>query len=191
MIDLADAVLIGQGNGRACYRHPQDPGLVIKVPRAGGDHRDQNRQEALYLASLLRRGVPFDHLPRYHGQVATSLGEGLVCEAITDAGGAPSASFPAALRAGRVPDAAAALATLYAYLLRHGIALGDTGAGNLLWQERASGARLVLIDGIGSRRLGVKALLRRHLPFLARWALPHQWPRLRANLEEAVPGFKA
>jgi hypothetical protein len=184
MIDLAGAVLIGQGNGRACYRHPQDPGLVIKVARPGGDARDQNRQEITYLGSLLRRQVPFDHLPRFVGTVPTSLGEGLVCEFIVDADGQPSVAIPRAIELGLLarPAAEALLADLYTYLLRHGIALGDSGADNVLWQRSATGARAVLIDGIGARRPGPKATLRRLVPWCARLALRHQWPRLLANL---------
>src|SRR5215510_1233081 len=100
MIDLTGAVLVGQGNERSCFVHPNDPGLVIKIPRQGQRCRGQNQIDWFYLSELVRRGASFDHIPRPHGLVATSLGEGLVCERIAEPTGISSPALAVAVRLG-------------------------------------------------------------------------------------------
>lgn len=185
VIDLTGATWVGQGNGRDCYVHPQDPGLVVKVPRQDRVSRRQNRLELLYLSSLLRRGVPFDHIPRLHGVAATTLGEGLVCERIADPDGQPCLWLMEAVRQGVVPwkRAQELLADLRAYLLRHWIAFADTGSGNLVWQRRPDGSgRLVILDGLGARHPNIWLQLHMRFPSAARRKTRKKWPRLLERL---------
>lgn len=129
VIDLAGATWLGQGNGRACYVHPLDAALVIKIRRQDRRTRDQNTLEGLYLSSLARRRVPFDHIPRLHGVVATTLGEGLVYERIVDADGRQTLSLTDTVRQGllTLERATVELEHLRTYLFRHWIAFVDTG----------------------------------------------------------------
>jgi hypothetical protein len=184
MIDLAGAILLGQGNERLCYVHPADPAQVIKVQRPGGRTRGQNRIEHAYLTALVRRGAPFEHIPRLHGWVATSAGEGLACERIVNADGTAPLALAAAVGGGQLSRAQAdgLLAGLLDHLLRHWIVFADVGGGNVVCQRTATGPRLMIIDGLGARHPGAKLWLHGHLPWLARAKVRKQWPKLLANL---------
>jgi hypothetical protein len=88
MIILDDNLLIGRGTLRACYLHPGDENLIIKVGRAGqsgGD--DANRKEFLSYQKIRQRHANLDHISHCHGFVHTARGEGLVCDCIRDSSG--------------------------------------------------------------------------------------------------------
>ncbi|MBT8346028.1 MAG: PhoP regulatory network YrbL family protein [Desulfofustis sp.] len=88
MITLDDNSMIGRGTLRACYLHPQDETLIIKVGRAdrvGGN--DANRKEFLSFQKINKRHDKLDHISRCHGFVETDRGEGLVCDCIRDSSG--------------------------------------------------------------------------------------------------------
>jgi hypothetical protein len=91
MFALYDSLLISQGRTRACYRHPSDRGLVIKVPV--GDKKAQNRSNIKELRgyqALMREQVDLFCISHCYGFVTTSLGRGLVCDCIRDDDGAIS-----------------------------------------------------------------------------------------------------
>ncbi len=88
MITLDDTLLVGRGTLRACYLHPQDKTLIIKVglpDRAGGD--DANRKEFLSYQKLRQRHENLDYISHCHGFVETNKGTGLVCDCIRDSSG--------------------------------------------------------------------------------------------------------
>jgi len=185
MIDLTGAILIGQGNERRCFLHPHDPGLVIKVPSLGQRSRRQNRIDLIYLSGLARRRVPFHHIPRLHGMVATSLGEGLVCERISEPDGRNSPALALAVRQGLLPRERAdeLLDELFAEMLRYWIVIVDVAGNHLVFQQLPNGhRRLVIIDGLGARWLGWRLWIQSKIPFMARRKLHKQWPKLLANI---------
>ncbi len=188
MIDLAQATLLASGNGRDCFIHPRDPGLVLKVPRTTGDDRRQNDAERLYFSDLVRRGVPFHHLPRFHGEIETDRGAGLVYERLVDADGGQPVRLADGVRIGLVTydEALRLLGVLRAYLLGYSIALADGGCHNLLLVHRDGGWRVMAIDGIGARRYGLRLWLYRHLPWMARYKTRRQWPKVLANLRHDI-----
>ncbi len=88
MLVLDDTLLIGRGQVRCCFRHPRDDRLVIKVP--AGPHKVQiqaNHKEMKGYRFLLRRHGLLDCISHCHAFVATSHGEGLVCDCIRDSDG--------------------------------------------------------------------------------------------------------
>ena len=88
MITLDDNSMIGQGTLRACYLHPQDDTLIIKVGRAGQvDGDDANRKELLSYQKLRQRHENLHHISHCHGFVETNKGKGLVCDCIRDNSG--------------------------------------------------------------------------------------------------------
>ena len=72
---------------------------------------------------------------------------------------------------------------LYEYLHRHSIIFADVGINNLVCQRRPQGWHLVIIDGLGARRLGWKFNLYRKLPVLSRAKLRRQWSILLGKLK--------
>ncbi len=185
MIELDETLRLGEGNERICYQHPTQPELVIKVTKSQPQNRSQNRIEALYLAELARRGVPFDHIPRLYGWIDTSQGPGLMFERIANSDGTPLITLQAGLEQGLLTpsEAKRLLDELYAYLHRHAIIFADVGINNLVCQRRPQGWHLVIIDGLGARRLGWKFNLYRKLPVLSRAKLRRQWAILLRKLK--------
>lgn len=91
MLALYDSLLINQGKTRACYRHPTDRGLVIKV--AVGDKKALNRSNLMELRgyqALMREQIDLFCISHCYGFVTTSMGKGLVCDCIRDDDGAIS-----------------------------------------------------------------------------------------------------
>jgi hypothetical protein len=85
MITLYDSLLINQGRTRACYRHPSDKALVIKVP--AGDKNSLNRSNIKELRgyqALMREQIDLFCISHCYGFVTTSRGRGLVCDCIRD-----------------------------------------------------------------------------------------------------------
>ncbi len=75
MITLDDTLLIGRGTLRACYLHPQDETLIVKVAipgRRGGE--EANRKEFLSYKKISQRHEELEHISHCHGIVATSMG---------------------------------------------------------------------------------------------------------------------
>ena len=185
MVELDETLRLGEGNERICYQHPSQPGLVIKVTKSQPQSRSQNQIEALYLDELARRGVPFDHIPRLHGWVNTPQGNGLMFERIANSDGTPLITLHAALERGLLSptEVKRLLDELYEYLHRHAIIFADVGINNLVCQRRPQGWHLVIIDGLGARRLGWKFNLYRKLPALSRAKLRRQWAILLGKLK--------
>ncbi len=88
MITLDDNLLVGQGTLRACYLHPQDETLIIKVGRPdrnGGI--DANRKEFLSYQKIRQRHEKLEHISHCHGFIETDRGQGLACDCIRDSSG--------------------------------------------------------------------------------------------------------
>src|SRR5210317_1228067 len=72
---------IGEGRERACYVHPDDPRLGIKIPT--GKVIAQTRREIKFYRQLKKRGVLSNpHVPRYYGLCKTSIGAGIVVQLV-------------------------------------------------------------------------------------------------------------
>ncbi len=88
---LDNRLLINQGRTRACYQHPGDKNLVVKVP-CGNKKTDSmsNIIELRGYQALMREQVDLFCISHCYGFVTTSLGKGLVCDCIRDDDGAVS-----------------------------------------------------------------------------------------------------
>ena len=88
MIRLDDTLLIGRGTLRACYQHPEDETLIIKVGLADQDGGiEANRKEFLSYQKISQRHDKLDHISHCHGFIETDRGQGLVCDCIRDSNG--------------------------------------------------------------------------------------------------------
>ncbi len=91
-IVLDENLLIGKGLHRKCYRHPDVPGLVVKVIHFSGNGSAEREaaREAAYYERLKKRLSDWRGIPKFFGSVSTNLGAGWVYEEITDFDGSPS-----------------------------------------------------------------------------------------------------
>ena len=187
-LDLSRAQLLGSGNERLCYVHPEDPSKVIKVNRKGVKGREQNRIEAVYYRNLRWWEVSFHHLPKCRGWIETSEGKGLMFDRITNADGTAPATFDEALRLGAVTEQEGRqmLKALGAYLLENSILFADVALSNIIYRQSAEGGKLIIVDGLGSRHCGPKFWLYRNVRLLSRMRIRRQLARLQQNFDTLV-----
>jgi hypothetical protein len=198
-LQLSDQVPFARGGNRACYVHPEDAHLCVKVAlsgktaaekrRAAGFFKrlrplvyyDDNRREWATYERLSRRAEErtWEHLAKPWALVATDCGPAVATELIRDFDGQISSDLKAILRAGgRTASFQAALDDLEDYLRRTGLPTRDLLLHNLVGQklDPAGRLRMVIIDGFGNSDF---------LP-LAYWS--RRWARLK--VERKIAKFR-
>lgn len=192
---LSDSTLIGRGNKRDCYAHPEDPNLCIKVaryPERWQECQAQSIVEWYYTTHLKQRQVPLDHISDCHSWVQTNYAAGLVIERIRNEDGSPASTLRDALSTGRVEAAQTdrMLLELKHWLIKHAIAIADLNGANLMVKGQDGNDRLIFVDGIGSREPDWKFTLYQRHPWLARMKTKRQWKRqegeMRCVLKERI-----
>lgn len=93
-IQLDDSLFIGKGLHRLCYRHPSQPSRCIKTNIDNSPRSLKEIQRELRFYRFLEKSggmAALDGvLPRYHGRVDTTRGEGHVFDLVLDADGSIS-----------------------------------------------------------------------------------------------------
>ena len=175
---------IGQGRERICYLHPEDDSKIIKIPM-GSENVQSQREIDFYSRLQKRTDFPYSHIPRFHGIIQTSLGEGIVVDLIRDFDGQISRSMHEYLSEG-IPLRAfdEEMETLKHYFLEHRVIFNhDLVPGNLLRQRLSSNHyRLVAIDGLGDVVI-VQWL--NCFPRHARAKINRRWDRLQQRLNRS------
>ena len=80
MISLDKSSLVGKGLHRECHRHPENKNLCIKVVVAG--NADESQREKKYYSQLEKRGISWDMIPKFYGDLETNLGLGSVFDLV-------------------------------------------------------------------------------------------------------------
>ena len=175
--------LIGKGTERACYIHPGDTNKVIKVPHRTG--QNQNRIEAIYYEHLKNRGADLSQVAKYYGWVNIDGQQGLIFERVVNYDGKPSPTLSKVVfdRLLKKKPIWHLLEALQQYLVNNRIIFADISEDNLLCQEYAKDEyRLVIIDGLGARKSGLKFFLQRHCtPYIDHTAR-YQWKKMELRL---------
>ncbi|UCH41523.1 MAG: hypothetical protein JSU67_07625 [Gammaproteobacteria bacterium] len=173
---------IGEGQERICYRHPDNPALLIKLQKGVGD-RQTRRELALY-RSLERRGMDnYQHIPRFYGMVETNLGRGYMVDLVADYDGSPSKSLWWHFERGYpVSEFLPYLEELKQYLLDNLVVFSvDMGRYNILFQKLSpQQARLVVIDGLGNHT-AINWL--DSIAYFARLKINRRWQRFIGRLQ--------
>jgi hypothetical protein len=185
LIEIDSHALVGKGLHRECFVHPEDPSLCVKIVVAGNGN--ENHREAAYYAALADRGVSWEMLPRFHGLVQTSLGEGAVFDLVRDydnrisltLGHYLSSQQLTELHEGVLRDA---LQALRQYLLDNRIITMTLKPKNILFQllsPQPQSGRLVIVDNIGNSDF---IPLTNFSAALARWKIRRKWRRFIRSL---------
>jgi len=177
-IQLAECRVMGAGTERTCFLHPFDSGKCIKVARSRAGR--QHRREWSYFEALSRRGVPWRHLPAYHGAVDTDQGTGLVFSLVRDFDGNISTSLKAFADAHGIGRIRPALEELEAFFSHWRIITCDMNLNNFLVQRPDPETLvLVMIDGLGNREfIPVSSLF----AFAYRSKMKRRWRRMENKL---------
>ena len=172
---------IGTGRERACYVHPEDPRLAIKMPM--GEVSDQTQRDLKFYAKLKKRGLKgIPHVPDYHGLCDTNLGRGIVVDLVRNYDGEISRPLNWYLAQGvPIEEFDQFLQELKQSFLQNLIIFNhDMTIGNLLFQKTSTAsARLVAIDGLGDV-VAIDWLDR--FPFLVRRKIKRRWKRFMARV---------
>lgn len=84
-IQLCSPLLIAKGGHRACYHHPKDNKLCIKVHHnVSQSGRVETERELRYYRFISHKKISCPIIPHYYGIVNTNLGSGYVYERISD-----------------------------------------------------------------------------------------------------------
>ena len=172
---------IGKGRERACYVHPEDPRLAIKMPM--GEVSDQTQRDLKFYRKLKKRGIKgIPHVPDFHGMCDTNLGRGIVVDLIRNYDGEISRPLNWYLAQGvPIEEFDQFLQELKQSFLQNLIIFNhDMTIGNLLFQKTSTAsARLVAIDGLGDV-VAIDWL--DHFPFLVRRKINRRWKRFMARV---------
>lgn len=193
-LKLNDSLLLGKGNERLCYVHPDDPSKIIKVPYRNRNARSQNRLEALYYAYLEKKGASFAHITRCYGSVDVEGEKGLIFDRVINSDGSRSMTFNDIVRQKIItPEQAEELLDdLKGYLVANNILFVDVSLDNIMCRREEDGSyRLVIVDGLGGRRPGFKFWLYRHFPSYAAYKVKRQWPKVMRNFQKLLKGLAA
>lgn len=188
MLQLEPQALIGRGLHRECYVHPGQPQRCVKIVVAGNS--DENRREARYYERLARRGISWEMLARFHGLVATSLGEGAVFDLVRDHDGQVSKTLDHYLETTeRTLECAGALSgglsDLRVYLLANSIVTMTLKTKNILYcRNDESSGKLVLVDNVGNSDF---IPLTNYSAALARMKIARKWRRFERAMLEQYP----
>lgn len=188
MPDVRNWKIIGRGDERICYQHPDDPGRCIKLSRR--EKAKQTRRELRYFSGLRRRGVPFTLIPEFFGVVEDEGLIGIEQQLVLDDRGKLPPNVAEYLAKPLTPQQVsrfwAGLEALQAYLLAYNVVPCDLVLSNLLVIERADTTTVILIDGLGVSEL---IPLPEYVPWLGRRKIRRKWARFMEKT--VIPRFTA
>ena len=185
LLILQESDFIGKGNERACYTNPLNKNLCVKVQKRA--HRSQNKIEKYYYEKLKTRKNLSPFISEFYGEVTTNMGDGLVFEKVTDDNGAASQSIYTLLKSKVISESEAKeiLNTVFQDLYKNAILLGDVTKDQILLQKTEHGYTPKIIDGLGTRRYGLKLFLVSNIKSFARFKLISRWKTLESALNIA------
>jgi len=193
MIILSENLLIAKGSERTCYIHPTDNNKVIKVIHLNGKHNNQNELEYIYMSFIEKRKKDLSSLTKCYGYVETNLGEGLVFDRVLDFDLVASKSFRYYIAQELIPLSIqkVLLSDLQEYLEQNGILFIDTSLTNIFCQKITKEKyKLIIVDGLGAKRMGIKFWLYRHVSIYAKYKMKRQWKKLMKMYQKDIERVK-
>lgn len=181
-IFLDDSLLIAKGGERDCYLHPHDNTKVIKTLHKKDEHNNQNELEYSYMKYITKRkNINLSQVTDCYGYVNTNLGKGLVFDRVLDFDGTPSKSFRYLVAYNLISreEQENLLEDLNNYLEKNKILFHDNSMTNIFYKKLSENkSTLVIVDGLGAKRLGFKFWLYMNIPLYRNYKIKKQWHKL-------------
>ncbi len=187
MLKLNELDYIAKGAERRCYKHPDDEDKLVKVEYISYKDRNQNAIEKAYYSYLEKRKVSYRHITKFYGTINTNYGLGLIFEYVKNFDNTTPKTFENIIREKQIPkkEIDSLLSRLRIYLEENGIVFGDPVLSNLVFQKIApSKFRLVIVDGLGARRVGLRFWLQMHSSIYNKLRIRKQWKKLMNRYSE-------
>ncbi|QPG05522.1 hypothetical protein IT774_15725 [Salinimonas marina] len=151
-LQLTSDLLLSSGSNRACYYHPYDANLCVKVLHKDSPRKTQTR-EINYFRFLKRRNIASPMVANLMDVVPTSRGTGVVFELVRDADGQVAKTVGHYLRQDD-PDfnrmVVDKLDELIKHLVQQNIIFRDLITENVMLRRTGNNEYLpVVVDGIG------------------------------------------
>ncbi|MBE0497393.1 MAG: hypothetical protein IBX45_13315 [Campylobacterales bacterium] len=185
MLELS--MLIGEGKSRKVYQHPIDPQKVIKVEYLKAKHfKPNNEVEYLYYAYLKKKNKDLSCVAKCYGWVETKEGRGLVFEKICNEDGTLAKTLREAIAHNELTfeEADGLICELIEYLKKNTIMFVDVSLDNIVLRKNASHNTLVIIDGLGSRRMRLKFKMYLLFPSFAQYKIKKQTQKLYRKFKQ-------
>ena len=187
-IILTDKDFIARGGERDCYLHPLDDKKVIKIVHGYSDiiNRNQNDLDYKYFKFLEKLKVPFSNITRCYGYIDTNLGKGLIFDKVFDYNGKISITFLDTIIQNKFTkyEENELVEDLKNYLFKNNILFIDIGLYNVLCCEYEEGKyRLIIIDGLGGRRTGIKFWLYLNSKIFIKYKIIKSWNRFLKEID--------
>ncbi|MGB7401959.1 MAG: YrbL family protein [Arcobacter sp.] len=183
-IILNEEYFLSKGGERNCYIHPNDNSKVIKIVHRQEKHNEQNKLEYMYYNYLQKNNISLKYLSKCFGFVDTNFGEGLVFERILDFDKTPSKSFKVYLE-NKLFDKSlenSLVTDLKIYLFENDILFIDVDLSNVFCKKISNDKyRLIIIDGLGARRLNWRFYLYLFSKKFTRYKIKKQWTKFYSN----------
>lgn len=203
MIILSNKTPFARGGKRACYVHPEDIAVCLKIYKEGKLPLEQKRKDPWW--KQLRSSLHYDenlrdlkqyhdiytkvgksaqkHFPKPNNIVQTDCGDGLQLELILDADGAISLSAKEyTIRHGLTDACLKAVDQLEIFLLKNNIQFRDPFPHNISLRKLADETlEAVIIDGLGNSSI---LPIHRLIPSLGQRQIRKKIARLRKGLKK-------
>ena len=189
MIELTKDDFIARGGERDCYIHPLDSTKVIKITHGYSDEasRNQNDLEYKYFEYLKKLNKPFTNITKCYGYIDTNLGKGIVSDKVYDYNGKISMTFLDTITQNKFTkdEENSLVEDLKDYLFKNNILFIDINFSNIYCCEYEKGKyRLMIIDGLGAIRLGIKFWLYLKSELFTKYKIRKQWKKFYRKIEE-------
>lgn len=175
---------IGKGKERICFQHPNEGDKVVKVVYISSD-KQMKRELSIYHMLANKKGISYEHIPKYYGEIETNKGTGYTFDKIMNDNDSLPKTLHWHLQNGKKLDEfSAELKELKSYLLKHAIIFCNDMSyeGNILVKENSDGTlKLVVIDGLGDVVL-IQWL--NSIGFLVKKKIHRRWKRLIQRLKK-------
>ena len=184
MIFLNEELRINQGTVRACYHHPQDRSLLIKVPTGSKKDREQaNSIELKAYEILMREHKDLSCISHCYGLESTNHGTGLVCDCIRDSNGSVSKTILDLIQSATPPDyihLKEILDKFIRFLLKKEIHIFDLNLKNIVLQQQADATyKPIIVDVKGRHELKEFIPISKYIAYFRRRKLERRCRQLR------------
>ncbi|RDE18752.1 hypothetical protein DV711_14110 [Motiliproteus coralliicola] len=180
-IELTEDLYLSEGNERVSYIHPMDSSKIIKIEKKGNKSRHQNDLDYFYFKLLEKKRVDLSHITSCYGWVETNFGKGVVFDRVSNYDNSKELTLEDVIKEGALPkcELEILLDTLKNYLVDNKILFVDVSLKNVLLKKEAEDKnKLIIVDGLGARRFGLKFFLQRNIETLLINKTNKQWNKL-------------
>lgn len=152
LININKQDFIGKGLQRACYQHPENKKLCIKIMHSNHDYSELCKEIAYYnKIQEKHKKYSLNFYAKYHGTVETNLGTGYVYDLCRDDNGMVSLTLEQYLKSIKFDREKLInpLLELKQNMMKYTVFFLDMTGPNILVNVENNAINLIIVDGLG------------------------------------------